>query len=186
MNKFHAKSKCFAVVFLLLCAAIDLSAQSGWVVNTSPSPWGAYYGLPVPQFHTSFSPSPPDGDRIFYNYDSNGNRILRYIFYDVGKVANIKGDKEIGAVAEKYIENTTIEATAPLVFPNPTVEYIHVQQDKTTIEGTLELYDSKGQLLKQQQAGNTNTIEVADLPQGFYLLVLRSGKSTMQWKINKI
>ena len=185
MNKFHAKSKCFAVVFLLLCAAIDLSAQSSWVVNTSPSPWGAYYGLPVPQFLIS-SGNAKDGDRIFYDYDSNGNRVLRYIFYDLRKVANIKGDEAIGAVAEKHVENMTIDATAPLVFPNPTVEYIYVQQDKTTIEGTLELYDSKGQLLKQQQATNANTIEVADLPQGFYLLVLRSGKSTMQWKINKI
>lgn len=184
MNKFNAQSKCFAVVFLLLCAAIDLSAQSGWVVNTSPSPWGAYYGLPAPQFIVGFGTS---GIReTYYNYDDNGNRIMRYYITDYLKVSNTQNDKEIGSIAEKLIEDKTINAARPTVFPNPTVESICVQQNGTSIEGTLELYNSQGELLKKQQASSSNTIEVADLPQGFYLLVLRSGKSTMQWKINKI
>ncbi len=183
MNKFHAQSKIFLVTFIFFVSVTGAKAQSGWVVNTSPSPWGAYYGLPAPAFPISSGSLP---NSVFYNYDANGNRVLRYVYIDLRKAADIKGDEEIGIVAKEYVEDIPIDAIAPKVFPNPTTENIYVQQDGSIKDGNLELYDSKGQLVKQQQIKNSNTIEIADLPQGFYLLVLRSGKTTLQWKINKI
>ena len=187
MNKFHAKSKCFAVVFLLLCAAIDLSAQSGWVVNTSPSPWGNKYG--VLKKGNQGGGYGTGTEKIHIDYDAAGNRILRDWDDIILKTYNNgKDDKAIGDVVKKYSEINALDIAQIVVYPNPTANNIIVEQTGAALlqNGVVELYDATGKQLIFQSASKTSDLDLSSYPSGTYLLILRSDNTTAQWKINKI
>ena len=78
------------------------------------------------------------------------------------------------------IDNITPDLIAQInVFPNPTSDFVHIQSNPTSTEKIqiIQLYDLKGQLLKQVNKVNElvfNKLLIKDLSAGIYLLKIQS------------
>ncbi len=72
------------------------------------------------------------------------------------------------------------------VFPNPSQEFIQIQNEATINENiVLRLYNTVGQLQRQQTFGPSQSIQfpIGDLPSGKYLLQIRTGQEEQTEKI---
>jgi hypothetical protein len=177
------------ILVILSVLAFETEAQQSWTFQRT-NPYGNKYGYltsynSIGKLCKDYNPAPP----IIMNYDAAGNRILRYpLLLDEFKTKkDALNDIAIGNISEKIISEEAIpNASEIFVFPNSTTESITVKQQAAIKKGQLELYNSKGKLIIQQSANESTTIEMGEFPSGIYLLVLRVGKATTQWKISKI
>jgi hypothetical protein len=176
------------IITFIVSLFLHSNAQSWFVIRDNP--YGNVYG------HQNSYVNPPGAvcytyanpPAINFEYDAAGNRILRYVVPPIPfkvKKDGIK-DLDIGETVKKFSTEESLDATTVRIFPNPTTSFITVEQQKAVKNGVLELYDSKGMLLIKQSADNNTTLETSSLPSGFYLLILRAGKTTAQWKITKL
>ncbi|MGQ3133253.1 MAG: PKD domain-containing protein [Flavobacteriales bacterium] len=86
--------------------------------------------------------------------------------------AILEYDCEVSSIAE----NTS--GAAALLFPNPAAETLNVSLPAYPAQGTLELYDMTGHLLKQVPlTAATTAIDIAGLPGGLYYIRVKN--STM-------
>ena len=84
------------------------------------------------------------------------------------------------------------EETRPLnwevaVFPNPTINELHVRSGRQTdVQGAL--YDNQGRLLQEQSlTGEQTTFQLQQLPSGTYWLRLRDAQGAQQsFQIQKV
>jgi Secretion system C-terminal sorting domain len=182
MAKTKLFQKAILLAFLTTCITSNLLAQ--WYIPYTPSPWGNIYGVGYPTNRAGVLCN--GNDAILFKYDASGNRILRTVdFLLIKTKKDGKDDSVIADAVEKYTEEEVLNSTEIQVFPNPTTDAIVVQQSQVANGTTVELYDSKGQQVSKQSANTRTILDVADQPAGFYLLVVRSGKATAQWKIIK-
>jgi hypothetical protein len=66
------------------------------------------------------------------------------------------------------------------LYPNPSSDLIYIDYKALSKAVTIEIYDVRGQLLKNIKMNNqsTNVISVSDLSSGLYLLKVNDGKNT--------
>ncbi|MDU0371610.1 T9SS type A sorting domain-containing protein [Hymenobacter endophyticus] len=98
-----------------------------------------------------------------------GTSYYRLAIHDASGEVAYSGVQVVGAAAELQ------------AYPNPATEFVRVQLPLTASATTLELYDARGRLVRQQQleAGIATTeFRTADLPGGVYLLRVRQANST--------
>lgn len=83
--------------------------------------------------------------------------------------AILEYDCEVSGIAE----NTT--GAAGLLFPNPAAETLNVSLPAYPAQGTIELYDMTGHLLKQVPVTSATTaIDIAGLPGGLYYIRVKN------------
>lgn len=164
-----------------------LNAQSSWVTKDVTSAWGSHYGIPI-DLCGFLVPGYAMQSDAFYTYDASGNRTLKYYLCDLGKVANTDKDKAIGQDKQQLLELQKLYDANVRVFPNPTSEKIFVAFPKEKMSNAvLTLYTINGQSVKSiKNTTGHDIFDVAELPAGFYSLILRSNEVTLSWKINKI
>lgn len=63
------------------------------------------------------------------------------------------------------------------IFPNPTVDLVHVWPDNPEVTISYFLYNDAGQLVTEKRCSNEVVINMADLPSGCYILHAISGNS---------
>jgi Secretion system C-terminal sorting domain len=180
--------------FLMLAFAtfycIQLNAQSPWInIVYAPTPWsnGVPYGVVIGSYGVGLMAN--GNQNIIIGYDPAGNRILRVWDTpdDYKTVADTKKDSHFGGIIDSYLGDSTLDVKDVTIFPNPTSDKIMIQFSEQMPTGaTIELYNTEGKRLLSQKAETLSTLEVTNYPSGFYLLMLRSGKATTQWKISKI
>jgi hypothetical protein len=125
-------------------------------------------------------------------------------FHATPEFADIDGDGDVDALIGefystiKYFENTEINSSIAQIgqeetgrlYPNPAkADLVFIE---TTLERSselqLEVYDINGKLLLTQgrsvmPGGNTIELDVSALPQGCYLVQLKSEEQTSGWKL---
>ena len=183
-TQFKIKEQLLFAIFFWLSTSPTAFAQLGWVSSGLPSVWGNVYGVGVP---IDIGGDLCNGKKkVYFSYDDAGNRILRTV---EGIILKTKkdgvADAKIGGIVEKFASENTFDATTVKVFPNPASDVLIVEQVQAVANGTYELYDAKGEQIITQRADLRTEIDIANLPSGFYLLILRSADATAQWKITK-
>ncbi len=200
----------FTFVFSLLCLSFASKAQNWpswniggspaypWITNTIPSLWidangyKHHYGV-LNVNHYDYGTA--DGKQtIIMRYDAAGNRIMRdweveeSELPDDIKVANNKYNKSIIQEIDKALIKEPLETNVDVtIFPNPTCDKVTVEfSDLIGDNATLEVLDAEGKRLLSQNADTYNTLNISEFPSGFYIIVLKSGTKSKQWKINKI
>jgi hypothetical protein len=177
------RKRIWSAIFFVLSINSIAFAQLSWISSGQPSVWGNVYGVGFP---TGIAGDFCNGNLdVYFKYDDAGNRFLRTTSGFIIKTKKDGvNDVAIGNVVEKFSEEAALDATKIIVYPNPVSDILIVKQENL-IDGTFELYDSKGQQISTKKATLQTEIELAHLPSGFYLLILRSAKTTAQWKITK-
>lgn len=125
--------------------------------------------------------------------DSNSNEpgSHGYVVYRIKQKSNLPAGTNINNTAHIYfdynspvITNTTIshialpqsaQALSVLedgikVYPNPTQQILHVDLPATITAATMQIKSVTGQTLLSQQLTGTNTIQVAAIPPGIYMI----------------
>jgi len=81
-------------------------------------------------------------------------------------VSEIEAACEVVAVEEVLFRNETIQ-----VFPNPVNDFLNIQLPETITKPTeVSIIDLQGKTLKKQKVNSSQSIEVAQLPAGMYLI----------------
>lgn len=100
------------------------------------------------------------------------------IFFDFNEP--VITNQTLHTLGEKYLSVSTVvlqNGLALEIYPNPTSERaIFFLKSPTPAEGTLQLFNLQGQLVRTQPfATNTFELNATELPQGMYLFRLESG-----------
>ena len=88
-----------------------------------------------------------------------------------------------GRAEQKWAQHTSfprtenpIESESIMVYPNPTTDFIMIKDASNRDERTnMKIYNASGALMLNQQANNTEKIDVSQFPQGMYYLEFSSG-----------
>jgi len=95
----------------------------------------------------------------------------------------------LGTLTKLYINQTNMlsvanpQATTVMLYPNPAQHTINIQIPDGTMVGKIEVYDSLGKLVVQQQSGQS--INVEKLPMAIYTAVIYTDKGMLRQKIAK-
>ncbi|MPT36662.1 MAG: T9SS type A sorting domain-containing protein, partial [Flavobacterium sp.] len=95
----------------------------------------------------------------------------------------------LGTLTKLYINQTNMLSVADPktqivnVYPNPAQHTINIQVPDGTMVGKIEVYDSRGKLVVQQQSGQTLSVE--KLPTALYMAVIYTDKGILRQKIAK-
>jgi len=115
-----------------------------------------------------------------FSYDADGNMTSRQtIVLTQPKVAVVEEEIEVKSA---YIGEQQIS-----IYPNPTRGQVILEISllDAAIESSFFLYDSAGQLIENRRIeGEKTAIEIRGEP-GLYILDIRLGENTSQWKIIK-
>jgi YD repeat-containing protein len=130
--------------------------------------------------------------RIQYNYDAAGNRVLRktaiQAFTQAKAEASIYDDAAQNAAAAHA---NTLEVVAPkaqiTVYPNPTHGLLVVDIADSDRPAQALLYDISGALVGQWAVSSgSNTLDIGRLLPGIYIVHVVQGKeSAKSWRIVK-
>ncbi len=118
-------------------------------------------------------------DYISFSYDNAGNRISRTI--PVSKSAYV-GD------VETEVFNEILEELSFKMYPNPTKGLLTVEIENFTGEtnASISIYDLQGrQIYNNSNAVASNAIDLSKQSPGTYIMILKAGDTTREWKIVK-
>ncbi len=89
-------------------------------------------------------------------------------------------------VAFKFDVNSNTTSTRPQlssnivsIYPNPTTDFVNIKLDKSVINGTVEIYNWNGQLLKSSTINQDLMMDISDLMTGVYTVRIQTAKE--QW-----
>lgn len=122
-------------------------------------------------------------DRILYNYDASGNRVLssREIIYRTDSLAQ-DSDR-----LPRHHELSLYKIT---VYPNPTEGNLGVEiRGAESLSGaSITIYASSGAIVYQDNVLELmNEIDLTSYPNGIYIMIIRlSDDKVSSWKIIKI
>ena len=116
---------------------------------------------------------------VSFGYDAAGNRTSRTIA--MAKSAYVEGN-----VTEVFEE--TLEELSFKLYPNPTKGVLNVEIENFT-DGTnasISVFDLQGrQVYNNNNASPTNAVDLSGQSPGTYILILKAGDKTSEWKIVK-
>jgi hypothetical protein len=97
----------------------------------------------------------------------------------VGGTPTITGGATGNSKASVGIPDNQINSVAFEVFPNPATHHLFVSGGKIMTEGKIEITNAMGQMVKslQTEPGVNQSVDVADLPPGFYTVTYSSSGS---------
>jgi len=103
-----------------------------------------------------------------------------YVF-NVGKAA--VGALQHFAVATSVLgtQETSNELEGIKIYPNPAKDILHLETPKSIKDFSLEIMDMSGKLISTHE--NETTINIANLPNGVYMGVIKSGEENVSHKI---
>ncbi len=128
---------------------------------------------------------------IYYRYDASGNRTARDIVLKQTRsllstpLPNIQEDT-VNQKSEVYAD--TLAKSSVLIYPNPTKNKITVEiQGIEEYNGNgIYLYDQTGRLvLTHKNLSITNNIDVSNLKQGIYFMIIRIKDNISRWRVIK-
>jgi hypothetical protein len=120
-----------------------------------------------------------------YQFSDNINTIKAMLIYYRLKIVDLDGKYAYSKTVVVRLGADQLQ-TAVLIYPNPVVNELRITipnewQNKTIV---YTLYNSSGSLMRQrteENAGQTETMPIADLPAGLYLVnVINGGQSVAQ------
>ena len=94
-------------------------------------------------------------------------------------------DKGVITVRQLIILGTEEVENGLLLFPNPTKDFLQIQDAERRSDLRLELYNSSGQSLKSFNLSNVDKVSVTDLPVGQYIVTIfnKEGKELLTRRI---
>ncbi len=123
-----------------------------------------------------------DSSRLASGGVVNLNAALAYLdsMSAIGFCTNFIGVEELDEAEQ--------QASSHILFPNPARENLQIAFTQEYTEATILLFDAKGSEISRQQArGETHiSVSLANLPQGLYLVQVRTSGQTHTHKIVKI
>lgn len=127
---------------------------------------------------------------LFFSYDNAGNRISRSIRNIILESNNIRtksrGVSELKDEPQPQTEMLTENKIT--VYPNPTKGRLAIDISNLdfTLENTIQGYTSSGQLVVSRKITSERTeIDLANQPDGLYLIYITLGNEKSVWKIIK-
>lgn len=120
---------------------------------------------------------------ILFGYDDAGNRTNRTI--------EIHSNLKKGALDEDFIPeefSDNLEELSFKMYPNPTKGLLTVEIENFTDEtrASISIYDLQGRLIHSiKNATASNAIDLSNHSPGTYVMVLKAGDKTSEWKIVK-
>jgi hypothetical protein len=126
---------------------------------------------------------------IYFVTDDSGNRIQRSNAPVMLQESNAPMDLQKAITLAEQSSSLPEELpteTIVKLFPNPVQDWLQVRTDHVLPGAVIQLYDLSGRQLRQQaHAGSDSELNLADLPAGTYVLLLRSQDFTSTWKVVK-
>jgi hypothetical protein len=125
--------------------------------------------------------------KIKYGYDNSGNRKSRNIIVMQSAIADSAGTLQKSA-PQKQVFMDNVGEQKVLIYPNPTRGQLSVEiqgaNEETKIE--LYLYSLSGNLLVSISPASSSTpIDLTKHPIGTYILKVKVGSKTSEWKVVK-
>ena len=117
-----------------------------------------------------------------YDY-ADGNPLVGTSFYRLKIV-----DKDGSFTYSNVVPITRNAANTIVMYPNPSFDVVNVRvaQDMVTTNALIQIYDTKGRLMKTARVVNTITsIPIAELASGQYLVRIISGETAETFKLIK-
>jgi len=118
---------------------------------------------------------------VTYGYDASGNRISRVVIF-----AAQAPKAEI--TAEEKVYGETLKDFTVRIYPNPTKGEltVEIQQLPEGETATLWLYSMSGSLISRKTGvSDIEHFNISRQPAGIYLLKIKVGDSSTEWKIIK-
>jgi len=127
---------------------------------------------------------------VDFFYDSAGNRIQRKVAA-IPLMADTSTDEITAETVQHLLQDlhnmNSIRTDREVnVYPNPTSDNLVVEVTDQFINEEIYLYSVSGQLVLRQKLANVQTVvDVSALPEGEYLMALKSDETSFTWKIVK-
>ena len=121
---------------------------------------------------------------------SNGHTEYQYV--DAKPFAGLnyyrlKMWNEDGSFEYSPIRSLYFDEAKPQLFPNPFTDQLTINLPQWEDQMTLSVYDATGRLLSRFTSTSNNQMDLntADWAEGIYLLVLRGGAESQEWRVVK-
>lgn len=143
--------------------------------------------LLAPQMYSQFNIGILSMQSVHYDYDEVGNRIEKFTLVLKSESASNASE------AESPLEDQSFDKFDVLIYPNPTDSRLSIEITGNVSEVNsgdilhLSIYDLQGRIIQQQtmSTGGRTDLNLANKPDGLYLLIIRNGETVSQWKIIK-
>jgi hypothetical protein len=124
-----------------------------------------------------------------YQFSDNINAVKAMLIYYRLKIVDLDGKYAYSKTVLVRLGTGQLQ-TAVLLYPNPVVSEVRITipnewQNKTIV---YNLYNSSGSLMRQrteENAGQTETMPIADLPAGLYMVNVMNGSQSLAQKLIK-
>ncbi|TDD93610.1 T9SS type A sorting domain-containing protein [Flavobacterium cellulosilyticum] len=121
--------------------------------------------------------------QVFYTY-------IGVSVYNVAQGVQQQGSEVVSGVSLSTPEISEASKTEIFIFPNPTTDYVTINMkgfEFGNVQGSYQLYDNQGRLLKQNTINQNETqVNLTDLSSSLYLLqVVDTNKISKTFKILK-
>lgn len=127
--------------------------------------------------------------KIKYGYDDSGNRKSRNVIFMQSTLADSSGNSPTEkSTPQKQVFTESIGEQKVLIYPNPTRGQLLVE-----IQGAVEdtkiylyLYSLSGNLLiSKSPASSSIPVDLTGYPVGTYILKVKVGSKTSEWRVVK-
>ncbi|WP_116790407.1 T9SS type A sorting domain-containing protein [Flavobacterium psychrotrophum] len=119
-------------------------------------------------------------DPAYASYDQYGNAVNDSFptpFVSCG--FDLQG---IGVINQKTLDTAHNTLHQFMVYPNPATDYINVLAEDNY---SITAYNTQGSIVLNKENSNAQRVDIAMLPSGFYLFVIRSGNREASYRIVK-
>lgn len=125
---------------------------------------------------------------IAFDYDDNGNRVVRRLLnmqQSEYKIDTVNIDEDL--IKETLTVNDRIGETQIRFFPNPVKQWLNIEvtgAEQWEI-GEYALYNNSGKLIDKGQLSSDNRLDFKNYSPGLYLLEINVNDEKQTWKILK-
>ncbi|MFV0500594.1 MAG: T9SS type A sorting domain-containing protein [Bacteroidales bacterium] len=119
-----------------------------------------------------------------YQYDNNGNRIIREVIVLSNKSSNTSILNDSLEIQDKM----TFSKDNVKIYPNPTKGNLKIEFDNNSSldDVNITIIDMKGSVIyHSDNISNSNIINMSEAPTGAYILNIRTNTKKYDWKIIK-
>jgi len=122
------------------------------------------------------------GQTVSFTYDDSGNRISR-ITIGLKSTSGATDDSNSNEPFQDRVGDHSI-----LIYPNPVESEINIEIEgiEENPDASISIIDQGGRLvLKKDNIGRSNTINLSHLPSGNYFMLIRLDSVSTKWTIVK-
>ncbi len=155
----------------------DPKRSKSFITDASPANWpciGNTFTWRLKQRKEINAPQPViDSEVYLEKYNDGTKEHSMYVFYFIFDGNELKSD------TKNIISDDNIN-----IYPNPTTDFIHINNKANVKIQSIHIYSVDGRVIKQINKP-TEKIDCRDWKEGIYILKMKTDKGTASYKINK-